>query len=35
MTGFSAGRRFATLAEAIESYKAADVKAALAALLPA
>jgi hypothetical protein len=34
-TGFSAGRRFATLAEAIESYKAADVKAALAALLPA
>jgi hypothetical protein len=35
MAGFSAGRRFATLAEAIESYKAADVKAALAALLPA
>jgi hypothetical protein len=33
--GLSVGRRFGTIAEAIASYKAADVKAALAALLPA
>jgi hypothetical protein len=33
--GLSAGRRFGTIAEAIASYKAADVKASLAALLPA
>jgi hypothetical protein len=34
-SGLSAGRRFGTIAEAIASYKAADVKSALAVLLPA
>jgi hypothetical protein len=33
--GLTTGRRFGTIAEAIASYKSADVKAALAALLPA
>lgn len=33
--GLSAGRRFGTIAEAIAAYKAADVRAALSALLPA
>jgi hypothetical protein len=33
--GLSVGRRFNTIAEAIASYKAADVKSALATLLPA
>lgn len=32
--GLSAGRRFASVEAAIAGYKAADVKAALAALLP-
>lgn len=34
-SSLSAGRRFGTIAEAIASYKAADVTSALAALLPA
>ncbi|MGA0909501.1 MAG: hypothetical protein ACO3QS_08730 [Burkholderiaceae bacterium] len=33
--GPSAGRRFDTIEEAIAAYKAADVKSALALLLPA
>ena len=33
--GFSAGRRFATIAEAIDSYRTTDVKSALSALAAA